>query len=197
MEKIHSLEGKNDIKLDTRTRVTIRSVKPFVVTMGTFGQDGFSILGPSSDGDRYFQQDIPRDSTITIDSVGYYTVVEVPLPERVEYPDPESMCEVVEDHQLSMYERLKADMMQAISVYAESKGLDTFDEDDDLDFDEDDGLISTPYEYEALKSEFLQTLSTDADPNPESSVTTDPASEPNPSPDPVTVTPTLTEQPAS
>lgn len=194
MEKRLNFEGTQNVELSTRSRVTIRAVKPFVVSSGTLGQEDFAILGPNSDSDRYFQSEFTRDTVITVDTLGHFTVVIVELPERDEHPDPISMCEVVEDEQLSMFERLKAEMFNALSVYAESKGLDTFEDDDDLDFVDDDGLINTPYEYEALKDEFLKTLS--AEEKAASGDVTQPvsSSEPTTSPEPV-VTTTSTTQP--
>ena len=48
MEKILNLEGNQNVKLDTRSRVTIRTIKPFALSVGTLGQEDFRILGPDS-----------------------------------------------------------------------------------------------------------------------------------------------------
>ena len=45
--------------------------------------------------------------------------------------------------------------MAQVSAYAESKGIDSFEEDNDLEFDdEDENLIHTPYEYKEMTMEF-------------------------------------------
>lgn len=184
-------EGSFDVELSSRTRVTLRTTEPFSVSIQRTDQTLPEILGPDRADQRYFQAEFGRDTILSIQTTGIVTMIQVALPEREEYPDPTPHCDMVEDEQLSMYDRLKAEMFQALSVYAEEKGLDTWDEDDDLEFIEDDNLINTPYEYEALKDEFVQSLSAEAEAPAPSEVG---AADTTQNTD--TESPTTTEQPA-
>lgn len=184
--KTENHNGDFTLELDRRSRLTFRTTDSFYVIAGYNGEEGGAVVAPNNTGDRYAQLEFERGTVVTVKTEGMTTVVYADLPERNEHPDPRSMCEVVDDAQLSLYDRLKADMMSAISAYADAKGLDTPEEDEMLDFIEDDNLILTPYEYQAVTEEYVANNYADTVPT---------VSEQNNTP--ATETPTSSEQPAS
>lgn len=150
-------KGTFNVQLDNRTRITLRCTEPYALSHQIDGQEHPTVLAPDTVDSRYYQGIHDGGSKLTITTNGYTTIVTKELAPRDEHPSPDSLCEVVHEEKLSMYDRLKAEMFQAISQYAEDKGLDTFEDDDDHEFmdDADDNLIDTPYEYQAMQEDTL------------------------------------------
>jgi hypothetical protein len=62
---------------------------------------------------------------------------------------------VEEDYEPSMYDKLRTEMLMLLSQKAEENGLDSFEDEKNLDFVEDDSDIPlTPYEYAEMKEEY-------------------------------------------
>jgi len=149
-------DGDFNVLLDARTRITIRTSSVFLVEVKKSNHDNYTIVAPDSVTSRYAQLELSAGDQIKVATEGKTTYLTAFLPTRDEHPDPESLCEVVSDEKLSMYDRLKAEMFQKISAYAEERGLDTFEDDNDHSFEEDENLITTPYEYQAMQEEALE-----------------------------------------
>jgi len=86
----------------------------------------------------------------------------IPVSSRYESGGGEKLVEVIDDSELSMYDRLRAEMLAKISEVADARGEESFEEANDLEFEDDDSDIPlTPYEYHEMVEEHLR------DDNPE------------------------------
>ena len=142
--------GNLDLVMECRTLLTIRTEKEFMVVVDE------DIVAPNSNSDRYAQITVEKDQSVHLTTKGAYTVVTKELPKTKEEAIGESLVENIPEGEMSIYDRLRAEMLGTLSRYAEERGMDSYEEDDDYEFEDDDeGLIDTPYEYAAMKEEYL------------------------------------------
>ena len=130
--------------------ITVRTQREFTVVVNN------ELVAPNNALDRYAQFEVKKDDKIHIsmDETCVHTVVLKELPNRKEVHTDESILEVIPEGEISMYDRLRNEMLGLVSQYAEAKGMDTFEDDNDYELeDEDEPLIDTPYEYKALIDE--------------------------------------------
>jgi len=140
------------------------------------------LIGPNASTERFFRTTLESDDVVDVYCSERYTIVVSPLPSRGEKLDPNSMCEVIEEGELSIYDQLRQEMLSKLSQMAGDKDYDTYEDDDDLGWDDPDTETPlTPYEYAEMHEETIQPIQE-----------TDASGDPIPKPE----APTLSEQPA-
>lgn len=165
------------IKIDALGILEVRTYMVFVLTVNG------ELVAPNDAHCRYVKIAVTASDVVELHTDGIYQTKIKLLPTRGERLDPNSLCEVIDEQELSMFDRLRAEMQNLVSAYADDKQQDTWDEDNDLDFEEEDPLIDTPYEYKAMQEEFLEELPPQTTEIAEEKLKTEP--------------PTASEQPAS
>lgn len=141
--------GDFDKKFSVETDIEIRFAGQFLILIDD------EIIAPDNVASRHWKGILKKGQNLEVHTEGRYTIKQKEKVFRGEIANTESMVEIVPEGELSMLERYKAEMMAQISALAEEKGLDSFEEDNDLDWDEEDeNLINTPYEYTEMAMEF-------------------------------------------
>lgn len=164
------------IKTDELGILEIRTYGIFVLSVND------RIVGPDNASDRFFKTAVTASDVVEIHTdQPYQTKIKV-LPYRNEHPDPNSLCEIIDESELSMFDRLRAEMHTLVTGFADDKDKESYEDSQDLDFEEEDPLIDTPYEYQAMEEEFLPDQ-----PQPQKEPETPSLTEP----------PTVSEQPES
>lgn len=117
--------------------------------------DKYYPIGPNSVNDRRFAIRLGKTAEIFVEFEGNCSLTETP----VRLADPsggEKMVEIIPDHELSMYDRLRSELVSMMSEYADKSGHESYEEASDLDLDEDDDVPLTPYEFQDMKEEYLR-----------------------------------------
>lgn len=143
-------QGKFEITMEQDARITVRSLREFTILVNN------EIVAPNNALDRYAQIEVRKgdDLVAEMDEECQHTIIIKELPNRNETPSSESLVEIIPEGEMSMYDRLRGEMMGLISQYAEKKGMDTWEDDGDYEIDDDeDPLIDTPYEFNAMIEE--------------------------------------------
>lgn len=134
---------------DGRVQVEIRTTCEFHVQLNAM------LHGPNSATDRYYKIMLEDGDELDVFCSERYSITIKDLPHRGEVHDGESLVEVLEPHEMSLYDRLRADMLQEVSKIAHKHDLDSYEDDGDLDWDDDGDTPFTPYEYHEMQEEFL------------------------------------------
>ena len=141
--------GEFDKNFKVDTNIDIRFAGNYVIIIND------EIVAPDNMTDRRWKGTVKKGEKLEVITEARWTMKQEEVKFRGEIANPESMVEIVPEGELGMLERFKAEMMSQISQYAEDKGLDNFEEDNDLNWEDDDeNLINTPYEYQEMKLEF-------------------------------------------
>jgi hypothetical protein len=150
---VYSFEGSTDFPVERASRVKIRCSEKFLVIRVTEDQE--ILIGPDSVNARLYTSDFRFPCTLVIKTDGMVTLEATPLAARAETPSGDKLVEVVEDSEISIYDRLRAEMLSMMSEKAEAKGYDSWEDDEDYEFEDDlDGSTPlTPYEYVELVEE--------------------------------------------
>lgn len=187
MTQYYDDNGDFEYTAKSRCSVQIQTTCEFFVAVNG------RLNGPRSSNDRYLMVNLNSGDVLSVNCTERYSIQVKDLAPRGETPNPESMCEIIEDKELDLYERLKADMFAKLSQYAESKDMDTFKDDNDLDWDEADAETPlTPYEHVEMYPEYYNPPSptpSQADEIVPEKIAASPQSE-------NTEAPTLSEEPA-
>lgn len=137
------------------------------------------IVAPSYVYSRSARLNVSTGDVIELVTDGKFTVTQKPISSgRFESPYGEKLLEAIPENHINMYDRMRAEMLGYLSQMAEKKGLDTYDDDeDDYYADEDVDNPLTPSEYVVMRDEFLKENSSqhgEAVPNLEDFPTGDP-----------------------
>lgn len=136
-------------------RVPIRSLVTIRVTGEFFVYKNGEIIAPRSTTDRYAQFKATNKDKIEILTEADYQAHYKMLPNDKEENSGESLTEIIPDSEISMFERMKAEIMGSMSQFAEDRGMDTLDEEDDYSYDDlDNEAPITEYEFQEMKEEF-------------------------------------------
>lgn len=139
------------VNSETRKQIEIRTTCEFHVQLNS------ELIGPNSATDRRFTIILDLEDELDVFCPERYTIIVKELPHRGEIHDGESLVEVLEPHEMSLYDRLRHEMLQEVSKIAHRNDLDSYEDDGDLGWDEDDGDIPlTPHEYVEMQQEFLR-----------------------------------------
>lgn len=148
MERIN---GKGNLKYqsEVRQRITIRTEGEFLLVKND------DIIAPKKNDDRYAQINANKGDVLELETEGRYTLILVDLPSRGEVVSSESLVEIIPESEMSIYDKLRAEMMTTISRFAESQNKDSYEDADDFEIDdEEEALIDTPYEFKAMIEEY-------------------------------------------
>lgn len=130
--------------------LTIRTDAEFTVR-----QDG-QIIGPKTSTQRFFTIDLLQNQEVQIRSHGDVSTLFRAFSRRGESGGGEKLVEVVESRELDMFSRLRGQLLELASNVAQRNGYDSYEEDSDLDFDDDEDSAQapfTPYEYQDMVEE--------------------------------------------
>jgi len=151
--KYINFKGETDYSVSGHEKLYLVSPTPFNVKR-RIGDEWFFEAANIMEWHGDFQEkehflfQIPKDAEATLK-------VEF-LPLRYESNNGEQLAIDVDTSEMSMYDRLRNDLLVKISEYADSKGLDTLYDDDDMEFEEDNSDVPlTPYEYKEMQEEYL------------------------------------------
>jgi hypothetical protein len=132
-------------------KITIRTTCEFHVAVDS------QLVGPDASTSRKFDYVLNSGDEIEVYCDEKYTITVKDLPHRGEVNDGESLVEVLEPHEMSLYDRLRHEMLEEVSRIAHKNELDSYEDDGDLGWEEDDGDIPlTPHEYTDMAEEFLK-----------------------------------------
>lgn len=170
-------QGIFETVMEERALITVRSQREFTVIVND------EIVAPNNALDRYAQFEVEKEDKIHIsmDDTCIHTIIIKTLPNKKEIVSSESTVETIPEGELSIYDRLRGEMLGIMSQYAEAKGMDSYEEDNDFEMeDEDEPLINTPYEYKAMIDEYPIE---EKEPEPETEPETEPKPETEPEPE--------------
>lgn len=149
---MEQINGKGNLlyEANTRMRVSIHTTGEFHLLLND------RIVAPNNANDRFAQKELNVNDRLELvmETENRYSMVIKELPNRGEVVSSESMVEIIPEEEMSMYDRLRADMLGAISKFAEAKGMDNYENDNDFEMEEEENLINTPYEYQAMVDEY-------------------------------------------
>jgi hypothetical protein len=136
-------------KAELRTKFQIRTMGLFTILVNGV------IVGPSTTNSRFMEYTLAAGDELELVTTGKYSYCTFELPPNGEVVSSESMVEILEEGEMSMYDRLRQEVISSMSAYADQRGYDSFDEADDfeLDDDEDNMLPLTNYEFAAVQEE--------------------------------------------
>ena len=140
--------GDFDKKFAKPTDIEIRFAGSYIVIVND------EIVAPDSLDERVWHGQMNKGDKLEVQTNGRWTMKQHEEEWRGEKANPVSLVEIVPDGELSMLERYKAEMMSYISTIAENRGYESEEDANDFDWEEDDGLIDTPYEFKEMLSEF-------------------------------------------
>ena len=156
MENVYNGEGNHELQAKGRQKFRIKTFETFVVEWKEKGRKVFNIVGPHESTVREYSVVLNNGEKIKITTEGKWTIELIDLPTKGEIADSKSLVEIIPEGEMNMYDKLRAEMLRMFEQRAELHGMESYDEADDLEFEEDDeNLINTPYEYQALKDEYL------------------------------------------
>lgn len=135
--------------------ITIRTDCEFQVYISPLEKQNWTPYGPDSVNDRVFKHRINGGHELFIEFEGNCAFEFSPIG-RKEKPDPMKLVENIPDTELSMYDRMRAELLSELSQFAENRGDESFDEANDLELEEDDETPLTPYEYSDMAQEYLK-----------------------------------------
>lgn len=103
---------------------------------------------------RYYNVKKDQAFELLADKKTRWTYTLASVPSRGEINSGEKLVEVIPDGEISMEDRFRAMMMAEVSKLADRQGLDTFEDDNDYDFPEEDDPLSI-YEKREMVEEYL------------------------------------------
>ena len=161
-----NFKGSTDFSTgDVRQEVEVISSTPLLV-YDAKGQDVYLIASNVYS----WKKTCEKDEHYIFKTKGDATIHITDLPSRGEIVSSESMVEIIPVEEMSMYDRLRGEMVGYLSRIAEEKNMDTWE--DDNDFAEEDDTSDTPltpYEYAVMQEEYLaEEVSTDTNTSRES-----------------------------
>lgn len=145
-------------------------------------------IGPKSSTDRHFVYDVMPGYLVQVVTSGLWSwIFEVGA--VAEPGGGPKLVEHIPAEEMSIYDRLRAEMLEKLSELAGERGYDTLDDEEDLDFDDPDFDVPfTPYEAVEMDEEEpvshanpdnAPSSPSDGDVQPEPGVgTNDPATDP-------------------
>ena len=143
-------KGNSALCVDFPITILIKCSKEFTAFIND------EIVAPKKSTDRVVRLQLKANDNLEIETEGRTTLDFTEIKSSGERNSGESQVEIIEDENLNMYERMKADIMRSVSGYANEKGMDTLDEEDDYELDEEDDNQApmTEYEYQDMVEEF-------------------------------------------
>ena len=152
--KTYNGKGIHEFTAHGREKIKLRTFEEYTVQVKLKGEEEYIIVAPKESTSRFEKIVVNDGDFVRIYTGGEWTVSRDTLPDIKEEGGGESMVEIIPEHEMNMYDRLRAEMMGVISRYAEAKELDSWEDDNDFELeDEDEPLIDTPYEYKAVIEE--------------------------------------------
>ena len=140
--------GDFEKKFSKPADITIRFAGQYIVILNE------EIVAPNNTTERVWKAKLNKGDKLEIQTEGRWTMKDESKEFSGEKANTVSMVEIVPDGELSMLERYKAEMMQYISNFATDQGYETEEEANDFDWEDEEGLIATPYEYNEMMAEF-------------------------------------------
>lgn len=136
--------------------VEIRSDCEFIVYQSTKPDGDFIPIGPDSVHDRVWKKRLDKDETIYIDFSGVIAFTNNPV-NRYDPSGGDKIVEIIPESEMNMYDRMRAELLSVISDMAVKRGDESFEEADDLEFEdeESDQAPLTPYEFQDMQEEYL------------------------------------------
>jgi len=113
-------------------------------------------IAPSASTSRYCKIRMSRGEVYTVTPVNGVVSIDLEPFQRLETPTGDKLVEIIPEHEMNMYDRLRQDLLSEMSRLADMKEHETFEEANDFDLDDDsDDVPLTPYEFEDMKEEYL------------------------------------------
>ena len=156
MENTYNGEGNHELQAKGRQKFRVKTFESFVIEWKEKGRKVYNIVGPRDSTIREYSVVLNNGEKIILNTEGKWTISLIDMPTTKEKADSKSLVEIIPEGEMNMYDKLRAEMLKMFEDRAEFYGKETYEEADDLDFDEDDeNLIDTPYEYKAMRDEYL------------------------------------------
>lgn len=173
---IENINGKGNDEFEAQSNCVLkgRTMDEFSLIING------AIVAPNNSTERWFKTFLNPGDKMELYTSGHWTYNIALLKSSGEKNSGEILLD--EDEEMSMYDRLRAEMMQKISDYADSKGLDSFEDDDDFDDDFESEHLSH-YEKKEMAEEWLR----------DNNMTSDQLLNPKLKPDPIV--PEMVEEP--
>ena len=156
MENTYNGEGNHELQAKGRQKFRVKTFESFVIEWKEKGRKVYNIVGPRDSTIREYSVVLNNGEKIILNTEGKWTISLIDMPTTKEKADSKSLVEIIPEGEMNMYDKLRAEMLKMFEDRAEFYGKETYEEADDLDFDEDDeNLIDTPYEYKAMRDEYI------------------------------------------
>lgn len=142
-----------EYELEKRENIEIRTDCGF--TVYKLCDSSFAPIGPDSLGDRFYSAIFEKGDVIFIDFEGNCSIEAKEVANTMEIPSGEKLVEIIPEEEMSLYDRLRGEMMQYLSDMSDKRGDESFEEANDFDIDDEDYDIPlTPYEYNDMIEEY-------------------------------------------
>lgn len=113
-------------------------------------------IGPNSVNDRIWKKRTKKDEEYYFDFEGNIAL-EIHSIKTHDSSGGDKMVEIIPESELSMYDRLRSELLSMMSEVSEKHGDESYEEANDLEIDdEDDDIPLTPYEFHDMKEEYLK-----------------------------------------
>lgn len=130
-------------------------------------------IGPANCNERVFKSRFPKGTELFVDFEGNCALQHFYI-NSSEIGGGDKLVEIIPDNEISMYDRLRSEMLNMMSDISDKRGDESLEEASDLELDEDDETPLTPYEYQDMAEEYLienPPTNQETDENPETSLT--------------------------
>ena len=107
----YSGNGNHDIHFEEDSLLTVRTTKEFTIIIGE------DITAPNKSTDRYAQIEVKKGELVHLITDEHYTIITKEKANRYEENNGENLVEVIPENEMSLYDRLRQDMIGIMTTY--------------------------------------------------------------------------------